>query len=730
MYRFDWNPNPKKVLFIDLETQSPTSLSKCGVKAYLSDKWTRIMCLCVAEPAGDVLVWVPPGRYPSLLWDVKAADIWPEGFGPPRPLYIDRGDSPPEALSIAIARGITFVAHNAEGFDAPAYEKLIGGESPTWYDTVPAARAGGLPGGLDKLGHYFTGRGKDPGKDAPKLLYKAKVKRSGTESMPSYNLGTVDLWKAVLRYNIADVLLLERVFNETLEYGEPDVLAAHSACNQRGLGIDRRYCETLAGIWDELEAQSFKRLEALTDGIIHANNIRSGPQMLKWLATQGMPITTLRRDALERLYESPEEYDAPPHVVEVLKLRQVATRAGKGKVAAILSWVDSDDRARGLLKYYGAHTGRWAGVGIQPQNFSRGIAGLDVEGLLDKHEAGKLSIEQVVVEAASASTPEHEVSTDDVLSSLLRPVFRAGPGNRLLIVDYAAVECRGIAWCAGQADLLQLFREGRDVYLDMASVVFGRVCTKADKAERQIGKVIVLGCGYGMSAKKFGSYCVSQGIDLTAAGTTAEACVTAYRSKNSRIVQLWRDYEAATLKAMATPGESVLAGRCVFLHDGKDLTLTLPSGRPMIYRGCSLEKRVPKWGDDPTPKDTIVYTSPRGHEATLYGGLIAENCVSGACRDLLATALVRCELEAIPVVLHVHDEIVAEVPAADAPEKLRRLADIMAEPPPWAEGFPISVEGFDSLRYMRVPLETQERCDSWLSVEFSPTPVNGCTRTS
>jgi DNA polymerase len=145
------------------------------------------------------------------------------------------------------------------------------------------------------------------------------------------------------------------------------------------------------------------------------------------------------------------------------------------------------------------------------------------------------------------------------------------------------------------------------------------------------------------------------------------------------------------------------AGRCAFVLDCGVLVVTLPSGRQLRYRNARIEDRIPGYAKayhTTRTKPTLVYTGPRG-EAMLYGGKITENIVQAICRDLLATALVRADAAGLRPVLHVHDEIVCEVPAADATHGLQSLVDIMTEPPTWATGFPIGVEGFAAPRYQK-----------------------------
>lgn len=723
---WDWDPDPARLVLFDLETQSAASLRDLGSRAYLADGTTRLISAVFLLPGGDLWVWVPPGRGPAG-WDSDPARLWPAGWD--RAGYALRtwgGEGPPPPVAAALAAGWTFAAHNAAGFDVEAWRRLVGGPQPRWYDTLPCARAAGLPGALDALGLRLVGRGKDDGKAALKLLYTAKRGRDGE---PVYNVGTAALWRGMLAYNVADVLLLERVHHATADYGEADVLDAHQAIDARGIAVDGPLCERLKYLWAELQGGAADRVREMTEGILTEGNIRSVPQVKKWLASQGLHVESLNRKQLELLYADPDGFfgDVPDgvdlsKVVEVLRARQTACRISTGKIDRLLSArAGADDgRARGILLYHGAHTGRWSGRGFQPHNLARGVADLDVEALLTLAERGELTLDAIRAAVAKCKPVAGLPPTlDDALSTLLRPALRAPDGRTLLIVDYASIEARGIAWVAGQEDLLDVFRTGGDPYCLMASRIFGRTITKKDKDERQIGKITVLGCGYGMGANKYALFCALQRIDLAAAGTSAEACVEAYRDAfpliageargKGRVGGVWKAYQRAAEDAIKRPGRVFPAGKCEFAHDGNNLRIVLPSGRPLTYRDCRIEPRVPGWavtsGRPVPPLPSIVYTHTHGYEGTLYGGLIAENVVQALCRDILATALVRCEGDSVATVLHVHDEIVAEADAADQGPALARLAAVMSDPPVWADGFPVGVEGFTCPRYVKGPFK-------------------------
>jgi DNA polymerase len=167
---------------------------------------------------------------------------------------------------------------------------------------------------------------------------------------------------------------------------------------------------------------------------------------------------------------------------------------------------------------------------------------------------------------------------------------------------------------------------------------------------------------------------------------------------------VWKAYDAAAREAL-TDRDIHRAGRCLFMRDGKHLICQLPSGREIVYRDARLEERTPLWALQrglQFTQPTVVYTGSRG-ESVLYGGKITENVVQGLCRDLLAESLMKCEEAGLRPVLHVHDEIVCEVPIGQAESALAQLLTIMSTPPLWARAFPVGVEGYWNERYAKKP---------------------------
>jgi DNA polymerase len=179
--------------------------------------------------------------------------------------------------------------------------------------------------------------------------------------------------------------------------------------------------------------------------------------------------------------------------------------------------------------------------------------------------------------------------------------------------------------------------------------------------------------------------------------------VQTYRTTNGRIVTLWRNLEDAALRALQRPGLTVPAagGRARFRIKSDFLWLILPSGRPLAYAKPRIEDRETPWGElRPQVTYLGVNSITRAWERqSAYGGKWTENLVQAIARDLLAAAMLRLEQAGYRIVLSVHDEIIAEVPAGAG--SIQEFEDIMCQLPGWAKGCPVAAEGWRGLRYRK-----------------------------
>jgi DNA polymerase len=265
----------------------------------------------------------------------------------------------------------------------------------------------------------------------------------------------------------------------------------------------------------------------------------------------------------------------------------------------------------------------------------------------------------------------------------------------------AAIEARGVAWAAGETQLIEAFRDGRPIYKEMAAEIYGKPVAAIEKGtvEYQIGKNTILGAGYGMGWEKFKAMVKLQtGIDIS--DEFAKHAINTYRTKYAGIKNHWYRVEGAAIKAVETPGAVFRAGPIRFTFRGAYLYMILPSGRPLAYFRPEIVDRETPWGDI-KPAIEVSHENQVTHQwerTALYGGLLVENEVQALSRDVMAEAMLRVEPE-YPIVLSVHDEIVSEREKGKG--SVEEFIGLMSETPAWAPGLPVAAEGWRAERYKK-----------------------------
>lgn len=326
-------------------------------------------------------------------------------------------------------------------------------------------------------------------------------------------------------------------------------------------------------------------------------------------------------------------------------------------------------------------------------------------------------------------------------------MFVAAPGHDLVVGDFSNIEGRVLAWLADErwkCDAFCAFDAGHgpDIYALTYAKSFG-ITPEAvmenkkhgDGKMRQVGKVQELASGYGGGVGAYTNMCRSAGIDPIPDDATLDAWKTSWRDAHPATKQFWRDLENAAIYAVEHPGQVAGAGRYIkFRKAGSFLWCQLPNGRCLCYPYPRVAMREVPWTvrewrrcesreeamflydeihdfkdglylvDVPAEKPALIFkgvdaVSKKWCDQQTYGGSLAENVTQAVARDLLAEALLRLEAAGYPVVLHVHDEAVAEVPEGFG--SVDEFESIMAAVPAWAAGCPIAVEGWRGKRYRK-----------------------------
>jgi DNA polymerase len=649
----------EEVIVLDFETRAVADLEKVGARAYITHPTFEVVCL-VAVRGRTTITWSPGQPPPITLFE--AADV-----------------------------GIPFVAHNAAKFDKLVWESQ-GWPAAFWIDTVPLARLAGLPGKLDMIAWDLFERRKDV-EGRTLTLALSRPDRDGR--LPEINAETLT---RVMGYCRTDVELLGDVWWQRLRQirdVEAHVRALDDEINERGFCFD----VALATAVIECEARVIDEHRSVAP--VSPQTLASHAQLKSWLASRGVIVDDVRSETLGLLLS---ESEISEEVRRTLEARLSAAGITGHKLRAALRRVSPDGRLRDTLNYYGAHTGRWSGRGFQPQNLPRVADKLDIHAAISAALARDVNrLRELAADAG--------VTVDDALASLVRPCVRAPVGRVLVAVDYSSIEARALLWLAGDEDGLEPFRKGRDAYKLMAASLLQEDVTAIDKVQRQLGKALVLGCGYGVGAETFRERASEDGVDWSTIGVTPSDAVEAWRDAHALVAGfragvrrdggpmrrggMWRDLERAAMRACA--GEHVEVARTMWERSGDDVVCVLPGGRRLVYRGARIENAPTPWGE---MRPTFTFTRDNRPERS-YGGKLTENITQAVCRDLLVDALVRLDRAGFDIVLHVHDEIVVEVPSTDAANRLEAMKTIMREPPAWARGLPIAVDGYSDERYRK-----------------------------
>jgi DNA polymerase len=444
-------------------------------------------------------------------------------------------------------------------------------------------------------------------------------------------------------------------------------------------------------------------------------NPNSRDQMLEWLQARQYPYDSLDVEHVEEALKLPF---LKPLVRKILELKQKIGGSAYTKLQKIEDMVGADGRLHDQFIYHGAHTGRWAGRGVQLQNLYKPDREVSkcTDALTKAIRSGTLDIPTIldaanaVIDEINAAHPtdkpqahlKAEVFTVmEVVASTIRGAFAAAPGNKLVVGDLAQIESRVLAALAQCQLMISAYADGRDLYKEVMASQLGIPLSEVTKAHRDRGKVIILGCGYGMGWEKFIEYALTYGIVLSE--KEAKEAVYGFRDTYKEIVSFWGELNAATLTAFK-------AGICVYVKglvvDGRDencLKIKLPSGRYIHYHRPRLVNEPPPWGGPPKEGiHFIMYGSKGAKDNRLYGGLLTENVVQAVARDLLLNGMIEAEKMGFKIIMTIHDEIAGEVPIT-SPLGEKELLAAMCVVPEWGEGmgFVLKAEGYENAFYKK-----------------------------
>lgn len=658
----------------DLETYSEVDLKAAGLHNYATDKSTGIHCFSFGFAESNIQTW-------------------------------REGEPFPEVVREHIASGGIFTAWNA------AFEIALINECATkkygWPRlpveqvrcSMAAAYAMGLPGALENVAPAL---GLEQRKDAAgkRIMLQLAAPRPDGSFWRYWD--DPEKFERLYSYNRQDVRTEMAVLDRIMELSpeEQELWQLDYKINQRGVLVDLAAIDKGISLAEQEQKRLNRAMLEATGGVV--GKCTEVQLLVKWIKSQGVEIKgAAKADVLDAL-----SGELPPQVEAALRLRQEAAKTSTKKLYAMKARASADGRVRNLHQYHGAATGRWAGRGIQVQNFPRtrpDVKPADVEDIianLDKRDYVDTMYGPCM----------------DALADSLRGMLMAAPGCELVAVDFSAIEARVLAWVAGQEEVLDIFRTHGKIYEHAAAGIYHVLLEEVTKAQRQIGKVAVLALGYGGGVGAFQS--MARNYNVKVPDAEAEQIKGAWREAHKKIVNYWYRLEDAAITAVLEGGRHTAGapGREVtFLKNGSFLWCRLPCGRPLCYPYPEIREVMTPWGDlkqaltymteldSSQRKSTKVLDDPAAHGAwqriSTYGGSLAENVTQAASRDLLASAILRFSQRDASIILHVHDEVVIESPKGAM--SVKDAERIMCELPEWAAGLPVGAEGWAGPRYRK-----------------------------
>ena len=659
-----------KTLHIDIETYSSEPIGEVGLYKYAASPDFEILLVAYARDDD-----------PTQILDLAQGEELPFWF-----------------IKALVDPGIKKAAHNAafERVCFSIYLRRIGAlhtsqwlNPEQWHCTMVQCSRCGLPLSLAQAGAALglEQQKMTEGKALIKLFCTPRADKRpaglfGEDDRRNRPVDFPDKWETFKAYCVRDVDVERQIDKATAWYPvsefEQQLYALDQRINDRGVKLDIPMVRNAV----RAEAIHNARLNEEAMKLTGMDNPNSVPQLKRWLAENaGIELDSLSKKDLPDILRGTSD----PRVRRMIQIRAEMGKTSNKKYEAMLEVVGKDDRARGLIQFYGSRTGRWAGRLIQVQNLPQNhIKDLDFA------RARLVENDIEMLEIGYGNVP-------DVLSQLIRTAFIADEGHTFAICDFSAIEARVLAWLAGEDWVLEVFREGGDIYCATASQMFHVPVEKhGQNAElRQKGKIAVLALGYG------GGVSALDAMGGKRQGMTEQEeadTVKKWRSANPKIVRFWSQVENAAMECAVTRS-TPRVGALKFEMHGKTMTIQLPSGRLISYP--DIEPCTNRFGSASLRYRGLNQQTNKWTWIETYGGKLTENITQATARDCLAEAMLRVEGDQRHIVFHVHDEIICEVDKRAEKVQLDRLETIFSTPIPWAKGLPLKGAGYTTPYYLK-----------------------------
>ncbi|MGP0955198.1 DNA polymerase [Serratia sp. CY82433] len=651
---------------------------------------------------------------------------WAIDDEPVQVVDLTAGDALPERFLAALADPDYEVWAQNSHFDRTVMRHALPNILPPverWRDTMVQALAHGLPGALGALCEVLDipqDKAKDKeGKALIQLFCKPrpknnKLRRATRKTHP-------EEWRRFVAYAGNDIEAMREVHKRLPKwnYQGAELALWHrdQRINDRGVCVDVELAEAAITAVEIEQKRLAKRTQVMTDGEVQAATQRDA--LIKHIVeSYGVELPDMQKSTLERRIADP---DLPSEVKELLAIRLQACTTSTSKYKALMKGVSSDGRLRGTLQFCGAsRTGRWAGRLFQPQNLPR----------------PSLKQDEIAtgIEAIKAGCADLLYDVMPLTSSAIRGCIQAPPGKKLVVSDLSNIEGRFLAWLAGEEWKLQAFRDfdagtGADLYKLAYARAFNISPDDVTKHQRQIGKVMELGLGYGGGVAAFVTFALVYGLDLEDLADaalpnipldiqrearswwrksvetkrtyglservfiTCDSLKRLWRKAHPATVSFWAELEATVRRAIGSPKNTFVCRRLKVRRDGAWLRIVLPSGRAVCYPSPAIrDGKITYMG--------VNQYSRKWQRLGTYGGKLVENGTQAGSRDVLADSMPHIEAAGYDIVLTVHDEDITEAP--DTPEyNAEALSALLATNPEWAPDLPLNAAGFEAYRYRK-----------------------------
>lgn len=653
-------------LGIDIETYCDLNLLDCGVHKYAAHKSFEILLFAYSIDHG-----------PVHIIDLACGD-----------------KMPPSLIKLLVHPDVIKTAHNAM-FEMVCLSSWFCLELDPiqWICTMVKSSMLGYPQGLDKVAEAMgLPLKKDKNGRALVKYFSNPCKPTPANGMRTRNLPHhhPEAWEGFRYYNIQDVKV-EQAITKNIEFFkipsmERKLWVLDQKINNIGVMVDLKLINNAISFNDIHSDLLTKEAKELTG----VENPNSPKQLKDWLSViTESQVDSLTKESVLNIMA----WNDDPVVHRVLEIRQEMAKTSVKKYQAMIDSVGDDNRIRGLLQIYGANkTGRWAGRIVQIQNLTKPeFIHLDLarQSLL----SGDLAYFEMVCGNISRA-----------LSGLIRTAFISPPGKMLAVSDFSAIEARVIAWFAGEMWRLKIFKGHGKIYEASGAEMFKVPIEQITKGSdlRAKSKVSELALGFQGS---YGAMIRMGALKMGIKDEEIMPLVNLWRATNPHIVRLWGEVNNAAIQAVDQGAGTVklrlwIGGPTLeFFMKHQTLFIKLPSGRCLAYVKPVL--KVNKYNQMGIEYMGVDQDTKRWTKQETYGGKLVENIVQGTARDILADSMLRLDAAGYSILMHVHDEVIIEIPDVKPEEELIKINEIMGQEISWAKNLPLNAEGFVTPYYLK-----------------------------